>query len=238
MSQDTQFSVKQAQQIAKLQTQFNQGLDANWPTAPTLVRDDLAAVIVELGERYDHLGYKWWKKQTPDMAQANMELIDVLHFALSDVIEVLACDGSASPVETAGMKLAEASIRADGKDAQDAKWLLRHTALEGRPDLARPLCFGNESLTQLLSMLYAAYGNAESVYVSYVGKNALNHVRQQRGYKEGTYIKMWQQEEDNEVMVRLLLDSDQILKSDTPLDDAIALLLAYYDKHVIMTGAG
>jgi|GEM_PF-1016221 len=233
MSQDTQFSVKQAQQIAKLQTQFNQGLDANWPTAPTLVRDDMAAVIVELGERYDHLGYKWWKKQTPDTAQANMELIDVLHFALSDVIEVLAVDGAENPVETAGLKLAEASIRAQAKDAQNAKWLLRHTALEGRPDLERPLCFGNESLTQLLSLLYQAYGSAEAVYVSYIGKNALNHVRQQRGYKEGTYIKMWQHEEDNQVMVRLLLDSDRILNSDTPLDDAVALLLDYYDTHVV-----
>ena len=53
MSQDTQFSPNQAQQIVRLQTQFNQGLDANWPHAPTLPRDDMAAVIVELGERYE-----------------------------------------------------------------------------------------------------------------------------------------------------------------------------------------
>ena len=102
---DTQFTVNQAQQIAKLQTQFNQGLDPAWPTAPTLARDDFAAVIVELGERYEHLGYKWWKKQQADHDQANMELIDVLHFAVSDVIEVLVEDGSASPIETAALKL-------------------------------------------------------------------------------------------------------------------------------------
>lgn len=229
---DTQFTVNQAQQIAKLQTQFNQGLDPDWPTAPTLARDDFAAVIVELGERYEHLGYKWWKKQQADHDQANMELIDVLHFAVSDVIEVLVEDGSASPIETAALKLAEASIRAYADDALDAKWLLRHTALEGRPDLSRPLCFGNESLTQLLSMLYQAYGSAEAVYVSYVGKNALNHVRQQRGYKDGSYIKMWQDEEDNQVMMRLLLNSDAILRSNAPLDEAISLLLDHYDRYV------
>ena len=232
MPADTQLTVKQAQQIAKLQTQFNQGLDAHWPIAPKLARDDFAAVIVELGERYEHLGYKWWKKQTVDHAQANMELIDVLHFAVSDVIEILVEDDSASPVETAALKLAEASIRANADEARDARWLLRHTALEGRPDLNRPLCFGNESLTQLFSMLYQAYGSAEAVYISYVGKNALNHVRQQRGYREGTYIKMWREEEDNQVMMRLLLDSADILKSDSPLDDAISLLLNYYDTHV------
>ena len=55
MPADTQLTVKQAQQIAKLQTQFNQGLDAHWPIAPKLARDDFAAVIVELGERYEHL---------------------------------------------------------------------------------------------------------------------------------------------------------------------------------------
>ncbi|PYE34463.1 dUTPase-like protein [Idiomarina fontislapidosi] len=229
---DTQLTVNQAQQIAKLQTQFNQGLDADWPMAPTLARDDFAAVIVELGERYDHLGYKWWKKQQADHEQANMELIDVLHFAVSDVIEVLVQDGSASPVETAALKLAEASIRANADEALDAKWLLRHTALEGRPDLGRPLCFGNESLTQLFNMLYQAYGSAEAVYVSYVGKNALNHVRQQRGYKDGSYIKMWHDEEDNQVMMRLLLGNNDILKSNTPLDEAIALLTNYYDDHI------
>ncbi|MEC9319482.1 MAG: hypothetical protein VYD08_06320, partial [Pseudomonadota bacterium] len=68
--------------------------------------------------------------------------------------------------------------------------------------------------------------------ISYVGKNALNHVRQQRGYREGSYIKMWREEEDNQVMMRLLLDSADILKSDSPLDDAISLLLNYYDTHV------
>ena len=32
---------------------------------------------------------------------------------------------------------------------------------------------------------------------TYVGKNVLNRFRQANGYKEGTYIKIWQGEEDN-----------------------------------------
>ena len=38
----------------------------------------------------------------------------------------------------------------------------------------------------------------------YFGKNVLNAFRQNNGYKEGTYIKIWNGEEDNVVMMRLL----------------------------------
>lgn len=38
----------------------------------------------------------------------------------------------------------------------------------------------------------------------YFGKNVLNAFRQNNGYKEGTYIKIWNGEEDNVVMMRIL----------------------------------
>ena len=38
----------------------------------------------------------------------------------------------------------------------------------------------------------------------YIGKNCLNQFRQDHGYKEGTYIKVWNGSEDNVVMVKLL----------------------------------
>ena len=38
----------------------------------------------------------------------------------------------------------------------------------------------------------------------YIGKNCLNQFRQDNGYKEGTYKKVWNGSEDNVVMVELL----------------------------------
>merc|ERR1711965_1056008 len=34
-------------------------------------------------ELLDHYGWKWWKKQTPDVDQIALELVDIWHFGLS-----------------------------------------------------------------------------------------------------------------------------------------------------------
>ena len=39
----------------------------------------------------------------------------------------------------------------------------------------------------------------ETLYRLYVGKNILNQFRQDNGYKDGSYIKVWATEEDNVV---------------------------------------
>jgi hypothetical protein len=43
-----------------------------------------------------------------------------------------------------------------------------------------------------------------------VGKNILNQFRQDHGYKEGSYVKIWNGQEDNVVMQNIL-DSDDNL---------------------------
>jgi cell division protein FtsI/penicillin-binding protein 2 len=44
----------------------------------------------------------------------------------------------------------------------------------------------------------------------YIGKNCLNKFRQDNGYKEGTYIKVWNKDEDNVVMIKILEESSNI----------------------------
>ena len=43
----------------------------------------------------------------------------------------------------------------------------------------------------------------QTLYRLYVGKNILNQFRQDNGYKEGTYIKVWNGDEDNVVMKKI-----------------------------------
>ena len=45
------------------------------------------AIWIECGELMDHVGYKWWKKQTPDMEQVRLEVVDIWHFGLSALFE-------------------------------------------------------------------------------------------------------------------------------------------------------
>jgi hypothetical protein len=44
----------------------------------------------------------------------------------------------------------------------------------------------------------------EDLYKMYLGKNVLNKFRQENGYREGTYHKIWNRKEDNEVLSHIL----------------------------------
>ncbi len=44
----------------------------------------------------------------------------------------------------------------------------------------------------------------DELFRQYVGKNTLNFFRQDHGYKDGTYIKVWHGEEDNEVLAKVV----------------------------------
>ena len=46
--------------------------------------------------------------------------------------------------------------------------------------------------------------NWDSLFKQYVSKNVLNFFRQDHGYKEGTYLKLWHGREDNEHLVELM----------------------------------
>ena len=48
------------------------------------------------------------------------------------------------------------------------------------------------------------------IHKLYIGKNCLNRLRQNHGYKEGKYIKIWNGKEDNVVMQNLLQKTPDI----------------------------
>ncbi len=50
----------------------------------------------------------------------------------------------------------------------------------------------------------------EDVYLLYIGKNCLNQFRQDYGYKDGSYIKVWDGKEDNVFMQSVLNDNPNI----------------------------
>ena len=50
----------------------------------------------------------------------------------------------------------------------------------------------------------------DELYSLYIGKNILNIFRQDHGYKDGTYIKVWNGKEDNVVMQEILANNSNI----------------------------
>ena len=66
--------------------------------------------------------------------------------------------------------------------------------------------------SEYIHVCYADWGlnevHVERAISEFEGKNTLNFFRQDHGYKEGTYIKQWHGEEDNEVLAKLVTSLD------------------------------
>ena len=151
------------------------------------------ALWLECGELIDHHGYKWWKKQTPDMEQLRLEIIDIWHFGMSMLF-----DGR--DIETIAMSMVE---------DLEGQAIAQSSILDATEALAGDVLNSREFSPVLFwSLLKAADMDMESLYSGYVGKNVLNFFRQDNGYKEGDYIKQWHGREDNEHLVEVIAEMD------------------------------
>jgi len=63
-----------------LQESLNAKVNPNWKLAGYAWH---RAIMVEAVELLEHVGWKWWKAQEPNIAQARLELVDIWHFAMS-----------------------------------------------------------------------------------------------------------------------------------------------------------
>ena len=71
---------QQIMTMLDLQNDMNSKVHADWRTQDF---EWYRAIWIECAELLDHYGWKWWKKQTPDVDQIALELVDIWHFGLS-----------------------------------------------------------------------------------------------------------------------------------------------------------
>jgi hypothetical protein len=63
----------------------------------------------------------------------------------------------------------------------------------------------------------------------YIGKNALNQVRQMNGYLEGSYIKEWFDKEDNVHMMHII---NQMDVNDVSFEELVGTLDDIYKTEI------
>ncbi|MET0067104.1 MAG: C-GCAxxG-C-C family (seleno)protein [Candidatus Thiodiazotropha sp.] len=184
--------------MLELQDAMNSRVNTDWRTA---AYPWYRAIWTECAEMLDHYGWKWWKHQKPDMAQVHLELVDIWHFALSDLILHNDSLEQAADQALEGLKLSAGSV-----DFRAAIEQLAMTAIQTK----------SADVALFAQVMQAADLDFDSLFKTYVGKNVLNFFRQDHGYKEGTYIKTWAGREDNEYLAEILdqLDADRTDFSD------------------------
>ncbi|ARN75516.1 dUTP diphosphatase [Oceanicoccus sagamiensis] len=183
-----------------MQDKMNQKVHADWITQRF---EWYRAIWIECGELVEHYGYKWWKKQDPDMDQVKLEVIDIWHFGMS----ALFTEGETLEDIAELMQGQLIGYQYEGLGVREATEALAQDSLESK----------GFSVSLFWDLLNAVEMDFDDLYRQYVGKNVLNFFRQDNGYKEGTYIKQWQGREDNEHLVEILaeLDSAAADYSDT-----------------------
>ena len=141
----------------------------------------------------DHYGWKWWKHQQPDIDQVRLELVDIMHFAMSDYL-LQEADNNL----VADRIIAELSDPGASDDIRGAIEIMAQSTIADRS-----MHFsGFANIMQLAGMDF------DQLYRMYIGKNVLNFFRQDHGYKDGSYIKVWNGREDNEHLAELLSELD------------------------------
>ena len=171
------------------------------------------AIWVECAELIDHYGWKWWKKQSPNQAQIELELVDIWHFGLSILL-------SNYDVEKSISLISEGMIdqRGSGKFRENLEDFTTNTLQTRSFDLKR--------FNQVMNDVGLTF---EKLYVGYISKNVLNSFRQDKGYQAGTYIKDWGGIEDNEYLIRLASKMDP--KSENFSSELYTLMEKEYEAH-------
>lgn len=164
-------------------------------------------IYMESAEMIDSFGWKHWKSiaQPTDYANLQIEIVDVWHFIMSLVLE----DGIYRENETheqmaAWMAATEGYALLSSEKipafAPDEALMLKIETLMRRS--LEPAIDGDlQKMVDDFFRLSVMGGlNLDELYRLYVGKNILNQFRQDHGYKEGSYVKIWNGLEDNAVM--------------------------------------
>ena len=199
----------QANTMLSLQASMNFKIDPDWVEAryPYLL-----AVVIEGAEAIEHHGWKWWKKQHKDLPQLQMELIDIWHFMLSEILLRNDADEKKAVVFL-NQAIADSehlqSLHFDGQD-----YLLKELGLLQQIELLIALAGARRIEVGLFSSIMRLCElDWNSLFSQYVGKNVLNVFRQDHGYKQGTYLKQWNGQEDNEHLVEILNQLDPEIES-------------------------
>ena len=188
-----------------------------------------SAIIAESGELLESFGYKWWKKQVPDMDNVKVEAIDLLHFVISEEIQIHHRNFHKSE-RTNNEYILSKTIQNFEKDFAEDNILIYKDFKE----LIDLLNYHRYSRLFIMKKIFEELNmRNEDVYISYITKNCLNKFRQDYGYKTGTYIKDWNGREDNVVAFEIAnkLGANEDLFEQLYLD-----LTTYYKEEVLYKG--
>ncbi|MCD8477132.1 MAG: dUTP diphosphatase [Sulfurospirillum sp.] len=168
-------------------------------------------IYMECAELIDSFSWKHWKSinKATDWDNVTVEIVDIWHFVMSLLLEDYKTNGKGDLEKLvhdildvqgfeAFTKEPLSSVSADPMELINDIESIIHDMTGFEVD------FFDGLLKEYFALSRKCGINLKVLYKFYVAKNVLNQFRQDHGYKEGHYKKVWNGKEDNEVMLSLL----------------------------------
>ena len=191
------------------------GKEINW----------LRCIHMEVAELIESTPWKHWKNinSEPDMNNIHVELVDIWHFLMSYILQETNVPKAVSLVNTHCIYEAakDVDVNLMVKEAEKLYYISLAIDTGNMPSFSGIERF----IDQFFRCCKISGLSFMWLQKLYIGKNCLNQFRQDNGYKEGHYIKVWNGNEDNVVMVSLLEKMD-----DVSFDDLYSKLKEEYSK--------
>lgn len=176
----------------ELQNKLNSLIHPEWQSQKDW--DFQRAIMVELNELMDHYGYKWWKAQSPNLEQCQLEVIDIAHFHISHLQQT---GYNPSDMLSTFYYVSDFSEGILPFEVDNSPENIRRLI-----DFCVGLAANKEFNSKALGALMVVFDiSPHELCDKYILKNTLNIFRANNGYKQGTYKKTWNGKEDNEVLM-------------------------------------
>jgi len=189
-------------EMLELQDSFNQKLDTNWRERDW---DWINALMIESSEQNDSLRWKWWKKEENDFENFKVEVIDNWHFLMSLMMQKYDKTFLARQFNRIWNHILD-DLEEINLQESTQEFLYYVLSSKFNDEVREDINHVYAIKTLFLIMQDNKIGITKPVelFSEYLVKNVLNQFRKNNGYKEGTYIKIWNNEEDNIVAYRLV----------------------------------
>jgi len=186
-------------------------------------------IYLEAAELVESYPWKHWKNidAAPDYENIKIEIVDIWHFIMSEALRLYKTENRGSIAD-----IAAAVTAMQGFDkflqSEQGEQLDPYEEIALVENMIKILFCEKDIDALVISFLTMSSKlnlKLPELYNLYVGKNILNKFRQEHGYKEGSYIKVWNEKEDNVVMQEILAS-----KSDISPESLYAELEEAYPK--------
>ena len=209
-------------QMLKLQQELNNATNGlNWENGITKngkIVDWRRCIYIECAELIDSYPWKHWKNidATPDYENIKIEIVDIWHFVMSEALRVYKIDKLGTIEDIASMVTDMSEFKNFSQD-EKGEVLDIYEEMELVEDVIKTAFCKNDINALVISFLTMSSKlnlKLPELYSLYIGKNILNKFRQEHGYKDGSYIKIWNGKEDNVVMQNILNSNSSITPNE------------------------